>query len=86
MKFLVDNALSQDIADLVSENGQDVKHVREIGLQPAMDADVIRVAEDERRILVSADTDFGALLALRQLRIGSRHCSTVTVNPKYKSA
>ena len=68
MKFLIDNALSPIIGPVLSEGGHDVKHVRDLGMQSAIDSDVIRVAEDESRILVSADTDFGALLALRHSR------------------
>ena len=68
MRFLVDNSLSPLIADGLRQAGHDASHVRDDGLQTADDETIFERARQERRVVVSADTDFGTLIAMREQR------------------
>lgn len=71
MRFLIDNALSPALAAALNAAGHDALHVRDVGLRDAEDEAIMRLAIAEERVIVSADTDFGALLAIHQGRLPS---------------
>jgi len=65
MKFLIDNALSPMVAEELHRAGLDAVHVRDVNLHKSTDEEVFAWAVKEKRIIISADTDFGTMLALR---------------------
>ena len=66
MKFLIDAALSPLLAEQLRRAGHDAAHVRDFDLTAAEDPVIFVRSADEGRVLVSADTDFGTMLALRR--------------------
>lgn len=63
MRFLVDQNLSPILVEVLAAVGHDVVHVRSLGLSRAKDEAVMAAAQAYERVLISADTDFGELLA-----------------------
>lgn len=64
MRFLIDESLQRHVADMLVDNGHNAVHVSGIGLRGAPDEVVLAAADEDSRILITADTDFGTLLAL----------------------
>jgi len=71
LKFLIDNALSPIFAKRLQTYGYDAIHVRDINMQTSSDEEIFEHAQKEKRIIVSADTDFGTILALRNRQFPS---------------
>jgi predicted nuclease of predicted toxin-antitoxin system len=70
-KFLIDNALSPIFSKQLKDYGHNVIHVREINMHKCSDEEIFDFAQKEERIIVSADTDFGTIIALRNERFPS---------------
>ena len=64
MKFLVDMALSPDLAIWLRSRGHDAVHASELAMNRAADTQILSIALDGGRVVISADLDFPRLLAL----------------------
>lgn len=60
---MLDEGLSPRVCGLLAGAGHDAVHARDLGLKSAADPVVLRAAADDRRVLLTLDTDFGTLLA-----------------------
>lgn len=72
MRFLVDICAGRRLADWLRGAGHDVVEAHTIGKGPG-DAELLRLAAREARILVTIDTDLGALVVMG----ATPHCGIV---------
>jgi predicted nuclease of predicted toxin-antitoxin system len=65
MKFLVDASLSPWVAALLRDHGYEADHVHDYGRVTADDNQILAHARSHGQALISADTDFTGMRALR---------------------
>lgn len=65
MRFVVDMNLSPKWAAHLSKAGHDAVHWSAVGMRDTDDGDIADWAETERRVILTADRDFSAILAMR---------------------
>lgn len=66
MKFLVDANLSPVIAAALNDSGFDALHVADLGLATASDDEIFDQAASDEMVVITADSDFPMMLALRR--------------------
>lgn len=71
MRFLIDQNRSPRLAGLLRDAGHDAVHTSELGLERAEDRELLLLAVEEGRVVVSGDTDFGTLLAMLRATVPS---------------
>jgi predicted nuclease of predicted toxin-antitoxin system len=62
LKFLLDADTPRSSIDVIRNMGFDVEDVRNIGMRSAKDREIIEYALNNKRIIVTRDTDFGEVL------------------------
>jgi len=65
MKFLLDQDVYAATALFLMELGHDVVPVAKIGLSRASDSDLLQTANEQDRIFISRDKDFGYLVFIQ---------------------
>jgi predicted nuclease of predicted toxin-antitoxin system len=68
MKLLVDMNLSPVWVDYLAKSGIEAVHWSQVGAPDAPDSDVMRWAADHGYVVLTADLDFGAILAATQTK------------------
>ncbi len=70
MNLLLDQDVYHLTASFLANAGHDVVLVAEIGLAQASDEEILRVAQEQKRILVTRDRDYGNLVFVRAMGTG----------------
>ncbi len=65
MKFLADQDVYANTVSFLARLGHDVVPVAQIGLAQAEDAELLRVAQEQGRVLVTRDRDYGGIVFVR---------------------
>jgi predicted nuclease of predicted toxin-antitoxin system len=66
MRFLIDRCAGKLLADTLRAAGHDVVESRDLGPDPG-DAVLLEWAADQKRVLITIDSDFGQLVFLDRL-------------------
>ena len=64
MRFLVDMGVSMQVVSWLRDEGHEVTHLREEGLQRLPNGRIFQKATNEGRVVLTFDLDFGEIAAL----------------------
>ncbi len=70
MKFLLDQDVYAITARFLNDLGHDVITAAEIGCSQATDVELLSIAQEQERIFVTRDRDFGDLVFVQNLGAG----------------
>ena len=70
MRFLLDQDVYAATERFLSELGHDVVPIARIGLSQASDEELLKTAQEQDRILITRDRDFGRLVFVEALGAG----------------
>jgi predicted nuclease of predicted toxin-antitoxin system len=88
MRFLADVGVSVSTAEMLRQRGHEVLHLSEVSLHRLPDDEILVLARDESRVVLTLDLDFGDLLAAGAHRLPSvilfrlRDQTPRSVNPR----
>lgn len=68
LRLLLDQGIPADAAQLFRQLGYQCRHVSEMGMHKAEDEDILAAAGHSNAVVITLDSDFHALVAVRGLR------------------
>lgn len=71
MRFLADMGISTRSVTWLRNQGYDIIHLSEQGLQCMPDEDIFKKAADEKRVILTMDLDFGQIVAASKTTLPS---------------
>lgn len=71
MRFLADMGISIRSVMWLRNQGHDIIHLSEQGLQCMLDEDIFKKAEDENRVILTMDLDFSQIIAASKTALPS---------------
>ena len=71
MRFLADMGVSRRVVDSLRDQGHDVTHLRDEGLQRLPNGEIFAKAVAEKRFVITFDLDFGEIIAASQGQLTS---------------
>jgi hypothetical protein len=76
VRLLINANLSPKVTRALSKSGLDAVHVGDVGLLTAPDRSILDYAAANNLVIVSADSDFGEMLAAPAVRPGPQSSSS----------
>jgi predicted nuclease of predicted toxin-antitoxin system len=70
VKFLLDQDVYGVTAKFFKESGYDFIRVADIGLSQASDEEILKIAQEQNRVLITRDRDYGNLVFVKSLGAG----------------
>ncbi|MCB0159940.1 MAG: DUF5615 family PIN-like protein [Caldilineaceae bacterium] len=67
MRFLLDMPVSPTLVAVLEQHGHEGVHAHQIGKRTATDRELLALATEEDRVIITADLDFPRLFALARL-------------------
>ena len=71
MRFLGDMGISPKSVEYLCSQGHDAIHLHRLGLDRLSDSEILQMAVEEDRIILTHDLDFGDLVAASRLQLPS---------------
>ncbi len=62
LKFLTDENIDQEVLDFLRSQNFDVFDIKEAGLFRMPDFEILQLAFEQKRVVISQDSDFGTLI------------------------